>query len=674
MSHRPSRTIHLWRRRPAGGCTGETPVPQVHHKPLARHLTTLRRATFATIVLLAGGWGPGAGSLSAADADRSQGTQHRSAGAALADRESIIRDRVSRLEDRMFQLGQALRKGEPDKAQRLMDGLGALRGARVRERVERIVEKLRSEEYADAVDAQREVAAELQSLLKLLLEDSDNLEERKEELNRLDAFGKALEKIIREQEKELSDARAAMNAEQRAAALTAAAKKLEKLIKQQKDVAGSGNPAQASLRQAKIRGETDSVSKAVKSVAEAPKSSDDADLPKVADKIKKAQGALDQATKKMRSAQIRLQEQGGSGAKAAQEGAAEDLERARKDLSEAARELRQERELQKQAESQEKTAAKTDQLHRKMKKGSQDGGESGPSGEGKQSEGQQKDGKSGSQGSDKDAEPTPGQESVEEAVPLQQDAAKELKKDKPAEAAKKQQKALEKLKNAKEELEDRLEQLRREQQEELLAALESRFRAMLSRQLECNKATNRLAEVGADHWKRSDQLELAELSQRQKWVGDQADEALFLLVEEGTTVILPKLIGQVRDDGRAAAERLAAADTGPTVRMMQTELEQVLRDIIDAVKKEQEELEKSGGAGGSGGQGSPPLLPGSAELKLLRACQLRVNAATERLETVRSAGQGAAQEIEKRLKRLAARQADVAAMAKDMHEAMTRAQ
>ena len=640
-----------------------------------RHLTILRRVAFAAVVLVAGGLVPGPGSLSAAeDTERSQKDQHRSAGAALADRESIIRDRVGRLEDRMFQLSQALRKGEPEKSQRLIDGLGTLRGARVRERVDRIVEKLRGEEFADAADAQREVVSELQLLLKLLLEDSDNLEERKEELARLDAFGKALEKIIREQEMELSDARAAQNAEQRAAALVAAAKKLEDLIKRQKEVADSGKPARAAPSQAKIRGETDAVSKNVKSIAEAADASDDPDPPEVADQIEQARQALDQATNKMQSAEARLQKDGGSGAKAAQDGAAEDMERARKSLSEAARKLREKQELQKQAESQEKTAAKTDQLQSEMKEGSEGDGKSGQSGRGKKSDGEEKDGQSGSQGSDEESEPTPGQENVEEAVPLQQEAAEDLKKDDPAEAAKKQQKALEKLKNAKEALEDRLEQLRREQQEELLAALESRFRAMLSRQLECNKATNRLAEVGAEHWKRSDQLELAELSQRQKWVGDQADEALFLLVEEGTTVVLPKLVGQVRDDGRVAAQQLAAADTGPTVRMMQADLELILRDIIDAIKKKQEELEDSGGGGGGGGGSNPPLLPGSAELKLLRACQLRVNVATERLETARSAGGDLAQEIEKRLKRLASRQADVAEMAKDIHEAVTRAQ
>lgn len=626
----------------------------------SRHSTILRRVMIAAVVLVTSGLSPGTGSSAAAeDAERSGKNQHRSAGAALADRESIIRDRVGRLEDRMFQLSQALRKSEPERSQRLIDGLGTLRGARVRDRVDQIVKKLRSEEFADAADAQREVVSELQLLLKLLLEDSDNLEERKEELARLDAFGKALEKIIREQEKELSDARAAQDAEQRAAALAAAAKKLDDLIKRQKQVAGSGKPAQATLQQAKIRGETDAVSKDVKSIAEAAGQSDDPDPSEVVEQIEQAQKALDQAASKMQSAEACLQKKDGGGAKAAQNSAVEELERAQKSLSEAARKLREKQELQKQAENQEKTAAKTDQLQGEMKECS--GGE-------------QKDGQSGSQGADEESEPTPGQENVKEAVPLQQEAAKDLKKDDPAEAAKKQQKALEKLKNAKEALEDRLEQLRREQQEELLAALESRFRAMLSRQLECNKATNRLADVGPEHWKRSDQLELAELSQRQKWVGDQADEALFMLVEEGTTVILPKLVGQVRDDGRATAERLAAADTGPTVRMVQADLELILRDIIDAIKKEQEELENQGGGGGKGGGGNPPLLPGSAELKLLRACQLRVNVATERLETARSAGGDLAQEIEQRLKRLADRQADVAEMAKDMHKAVTRAQ
>ncbi|MBK8269022.1 MAG: hypothetical protein IPK83_12235 [Planctomycetes bacterium] len=250
-----------------------------------------------------------------------------------------------------------------------------------------------------------------------------------------------------------------------------------------------------------------------------------------------------------------------------------------------------------------------------------------------------------------------------------------MKKENVDKAIEKQEKAVENLKKAQEDLEDRLDQLRKEQQEELLSALESRFRAMLSRQIECNKVTNRLADVGPANWKRSDQLELADLSQKQRWVGDQANEALFLLTEEGSTVILPTLIEQIRDDGREVADRLAAADAGDAVRVTQADLEAVLRDIIEAIERKQEEMENEEESGDQdSGDQNRPLLPGSAELKLLRACQLRVNKMTQQLQTDRAKPDASAEEIGKRLKKLAERQDGVAEMAKDMHESLRKAQ
>ncbi len=111
--------------------------------------------------------------------------ENKKPGHLLAERQAIVRDRVERLEDRMFQLAQALQKAEPKKAGRLMEGLGALRGRLIREQVGDIVEMLKSEQYADAVDVQHAVAQDLQDLLKLLMEDPDNLKERKEAARKL---------------------------------------------------------------------------------------------------------------------------------------------------------------------------------------------------------------------------------------------------------------------------------------------------------------------------------------------------------------------------------------------------------------------------------------------------------------------------------------------------------
>ena len=112
--------------------------------------------------------------------------QPLSAGATLADRQMLVRDRVNRLEDRMFQLSQVLSKTEPENAGRLMDGLSALRGKQIAGQLDQIIQRLADDKFSDAVDAQHAVAKDLQALLKLLLRDREDLEQRKEEMDRLE--------------------------------------------------------------------------------------------------------------------------------------------------------------------------------------------------------------------------------------------------------------------------------------------------------------------------------------------------------------------------------------------------------------------------------------------------------------------------------------------------------
>ncbi len=613
----------------------------------------------------------------------------------LSQRQLAVSEQIARLEDRLFQLAQALKKTEPEKADRLMEGLTALRGKQVRERMSGIVKLLGDAKFSDALDQQEAVGSDLQNILKLLLQEPDNLEERKRELERLEAMKKTLEDVLREQEEEKRRAEEAARAQERAELLESAARHIKELIERQKALAQrskqGGDDGKGAADQAELRGETEGVARDVKSVAEAEEQAAQADAqspgdqsqgdqpqngePKSPDaggaagqgqcKAGKAAGKLGQATKRMQQAEQDLRQGDRNDAAEDQQQAAEDLEDALENIEEQAKEIRNRLKLEEQAAEQRKTARKTERLSKDMK------GASGESGSPQDGQSQQGDSQSGEDGQQQKQD-TPGSDQVQEAVPLQDEAAEKLDDGDPDQAAKKQQEALDKLKQAQEEVEDRLDQLRKEQQEELLAALESRFRAMLGRQLECNKATARLSELGADKWKRSDQLELAEIAQKQRWVGDEADQALFILTEEGSTVVLPQLIEQVRDDARLAADRLAAADAGHTVRMIQDELEQVLRDIIEAVKKKQEELENSGGGGASGG--AQPLLPGSAELKLLRACQQRVNKMTTALEEFRAGPDADQKEVQSSLDQLHKRQDDVANMARTMHEALQRAQ
>lgn len=635
----------------------------------------------------------------------------------LPDRQAVVRDRVRRFEDRMFELSRVLRKTEPERAAKLLDALGASRSMQIRQKMDGIVEDLQRESYSDAVDEQKIVTSDLEQLLKLLLEDPDQLDQRKEEIERLEKLAETLNNLIEEQKREKAAAEAAAAEAELAEALEAAAKQARELLDRQKKVSSDSDSAaraKAAGDQGAVRKDTESLADDLKALSE--NSAADAEEKPAGDPedqegsakeaaAKDGQGSgqqspggseggdcagaaaadVGEAAKKMKSAEKKLGDDDAPAAKKDQEAAEQKLQDAIDKLEDEAREIRNKLELEKQAEDQRNTAEKTRELAEEMKgESGKDGAGGQKGGEGEGSQQQQQGGQEGQDGQqqqggseqqqqgDQNNQPAPGQQDVEGAIPLQEDAADELDTQDPADAAKKQQEALDKLEQAQDELEDVLEQLRREQQEELLAALEARFRAMLAQQLDANKRTDRLADVGPANWKRSDQLELGELSEKQRWVGTEAGKALEVLVEDGTTVVFPQVIEQVRDDALDLAGRIASAEVGHNVRATQLDLAETIRQLLDAVKKMQQE-NQDGGGGGGGGPNSP-LLPGSAELKLLKACQLRVNRATDGVSIDRLMPDVTIQDITKRLSKLDTRQKHVAGMAKDMHETMTRAQ
>ena len=408
--------------------------------------------------------------------------------------------------------------------------------------------------------------------------------------------------------------------------------------------------------------------------------------------VSEASDALKEASEAMRAAEQSLREGSSPGdTETQQDDAKAKLEEALEKLGDEIEQRRNKLSLKDEAEAQRDLAEKSRDVLKEMQgegetEGESSEGKSGESSESEQSEsGESQEGPSGQQGQqggqqnqgqsqDSQQQPqAPGQRPLEEAIPFQDEAAEKFEQEQGEEGVEKQAEALEKLEQAKQDLEQQLEQMRREQQEQMLAALESRMRAMLSRQVEVNKATRRLSDLGVENWDRKDQNQLGEVVDKQRWVSNQADEALFILTEEGSTVVLPPLIEQVRDDAAYVADQLAVTDVGRSILLAQDDLELVLRDIIDAVVRQQEELQEGGGGGGGGG-GNSPLLPGSAELKLLRACQMRINNTTEKLVAEVEINSGDAAPLEPALGRLAEKQKDVAEMARNMHESLRRAQ
>jgi hypothetical protein len=191
---------------------------------------------------------------------------------------------------------------------------------------------------------------------------------------------------------------------------------------------------------------------------------------------------------------------------------------------------------------------------------------------------------------------------------------------------------------------------------------------MLIEQQAINATTADL-EARKENWTRADELNLAGLAEKQSGLSGEAAKALNILVEEGTTVVFPEIVVQVRDDMAAVAKRLGEKQTGEITRGIQGQIVETLEELIAAIEQRQKDgppPPNGNQAGGRGGDpGDTPLLPGSAELKLLRSCQVRVNRQTHDLA---AAAEKAPAEVGDHAQRLSDRQEQLADMARKINE------
>jgi hypothetical protein len=314
----------------------------------------------------------------------------------------------------------------------------------------------------------------------------------------------------------------------------------------------------------------------------------------------------------------------------------------------------------KMARKQDDLANQTGQLEQKMQQASQ-----------QPADGQPSDSSGG--------KPQPGQQKVAQAQKSMQQASGGLRQQEPSDASRQQGKAIKELEEALQEIADRLNQLREETQVEKLARLEARFREMLAtqQQLTAQTATvetkrleaggqlirsdrNAIRSVG-DEERRMDAIK-SETETKDPGLAGKAQQALDIIIDDGTSVVFPDIVEQLRDDlvsvGNLLADNLR---TDNYTTALQQEIETTLAELIEALQKAQQQKQAGGGGGGSGG-GQEPLLPNSAELKLLRSAQLRINRRTVALDQSRPRGGPLDDVLKGETRKIADRQSEIAEM------------
>ncbi len=634
-----------------------------------------------------------------------------------------VAQRLKLLEERFIELAEALKENEPDQAARLIEALQHAKQNLLRHRMLEIAKQLDGGELQQASDKQKQVTEDLRRLIDILTKDPSRLDELQARIDQLERWKAQVQDLIDDENRIKNDTDNIGKKDEVLANLDKQIADLENVIKAQKGVMGKTQDAtkQGPRAVERVTGDQEAVRKKTEDLAKevagqkgtpsdgsgkpsdasgkpsdgsgkpsdgSGKPSDGSGKPsdgsgKPSDgsgqpsdgsgqpsagspsqgqsgpSPKSPAGSMQKAAEHQKAAEDNLAKGKGKAAQA-------DEAAALNDLKDALDKLKAERDriarLPKEAfdeiaKDQDNTADKAGDLQKEMAKASQSGGSQGQPG------GQPGDPSGG-------GESQPGQQQVQNAQQKMQQASKQLKGKDKGGASKSEQEAIDELKQAQDEIEQLLAQLREEMQEETLAALEGRFREMLEIQKGLTAVTSDVEEKRkAGDWDRRQQLLVASLSKEERQLAGMADQALLIIIEDGTTVVFPRIVERLRDDLVAVSDLLRGEKTGEYTHTLQKEIEITLEELIAALEKAQEQLQsQSGQSGQSGQQQQPPLVPESAELKLLRAAQLRVNRLTKSFDKTRPKSDALDPALAREIDNITRRQADVASMAESIIE------
>jgi hypothetical protein len=311
----------------------------------------------------------------------------------------------------------------------------------------------------------------------------------------------------------------------------------------------------------------------------------------------------------------------------------------------------------KSGQKSSKSGGKSGQKSQQSKKGgkdSKDGDESDEQSDPQNGDQQQQDEQSNDE--------PPARKQIRQAEDRMRDAKRKLEEAERRGAAADQQKAIEELKQAKAALEEILRQLREEEVERVLAMLEGRFRKMLQLQVEVYEGTIALDRIPEEERDRNTEIESDKLSKKEANISAEADKTLTLLREEGSSVAFPESVEQLREDMDQVTARLHRTNIGSITQGVEQDIVKSLEEMVAALQKAQKEQQKGaqqkGGKKGGGQPQDKPLVNAIAELKMIRALQMRVNMRTERYSKLLADGteQAEAPDLVEAVKRLSERE------------------
>lgn len=601
---------------------------------------------------------------------------------ALGVRQQRVKRMMQSLDRKFQDLAQKLRKTEPEQAELLIKAFQQSQERLIETRMSEISKLLDSAKLGEADAKQNEVLLELDDLLRVLLDRSKDWDKVNKEAERLEEMRKSVQDLLKKQRDHLRETDRLANKDRTLQDMDEKIREMEKLVEQQSELekqtdaaSKKATPSEKDMKklaedQKKLQEKTDELAKGIGPPEETPNeqaSKTPATKPNEATPkdskpneakpnsanagqpgansgqpgTKECKACLGKASQSQKSASQKL-------AKQLPKDAQKDEKKAVENLQKAIDALKKERDriarlpkemLDEMAKKQDATNQEANKLLDEMKESPDSKSKNGAKGE----------------------------KNVQQAQKSMKNASEGLRGEDLQAAAEEQENAVEELKKALDEIEQRLAQLREDTLIDRLARLEARFRDMLARQQEVTKATAAIhAKRGdSDRVSRADRIKLRKLAAEELALAEEAYQTIDILVEDGTSVVFPRVVTGLKEDLEVVSKLLTDQRTDDYTQGLQAEAELTLQELIDALRKNLKK--KKGGGGGGACDCEPPLLPGSAELKLLRSMQKRVYRRTTSFDKLSLDGE-LDEMMRKEVETLSELQEEVAEMALELAE------
>ncbi len=560
----------------------------------------------------------------------------------LANDQDSIKARYKRFNLTLQQMAEILRKQDPERADLLFRALGKSQETRIEDQMNLIFSLLNKEQpqLGEAIDRQEELVGQLKNLLDLLQSEDRRSEIEKEKL-RLQELLKDINKLIGKEK----DIRAG----------TERGDDTKKLADKQGDAAKQADQLGQKIdkQDAEKNGEATPDSKNQKPSSKSDDAKNGEQKPE--DKNSKPDGDDKQTDKSDKPSDDKKPEEG----KKPEDGKPSGMNKSDKKGDKP----------KDGSKPQKPSDQKADKNQQGKPKDSSPDSQPMPMPDGQQPKDDQQKDSDQNQQSDPKKQKTPGRKQLEESRDAMQRAIEELKKQQPENASKEQDDAIRKLMEAKEKIEEILRQLREEEQKLMLAALEARFKKMLAAQLIIYHDTVRLSKAGESE-KASAQARAVKLSQGEQEILIDADKALILLKEEGSSIAFPESVAGIRQDVQNLVGWLRDAKVGELTQAVEKDVIEALEELIEALQKEMEKSDedkkKQQQQQQQDQEQSQPLVDQLAELKMLRSLQLRVNRRTKQLGRTFDGEQATQEEAVQQLQQLSGRQSRIQQATSDL--------